>query len=97
MIEGDGGVLDNDATMEGDMFHDQGSAVIMRLTRHVEYTPVAIPKSWRKSPVLYNEEGGGPERFKRTEIVPSTSKDRIVCLWGGLVRTLDIPSLEALE
>lgn len=30
MIEGDGGVLDNDATMEGDRFHDQGSAVIMK-------------------------------------------------------------------
>ena len=29
MIEGDGGVLDNDATMEGSMFHDQGSAVMM--------------------------------------------------------------------
>lgn len=52
MIEGDGGVLDNDATLEEDMFHDQGSAVIMRLTRHVEYTPVAIPKSWRKSPCI---------------------------------------------
>ena len=30
MIEGDGGVLDNDATLEEDMFHDQGSAVIMK-------------------------------------------------------------------
>ena len=55
------------------------------------------PSLGEKTPVHCNKEGGGPERFQRAETLPSTSKDRIVCLWGGLVRTLDIPSLEALE
>ena len=97
MIEGDGGVLDNDATMEGDMFHDQGSAVIMKAHSTCGvYADCHIQVLEKESRALqYGRRRA--ERFKRAETLPSTSKDRIVCLWGGLVRTLDIPNLEALE
>ena len=48
MVEGDAGLLDDDVTEVGDMFHDQDSAVIMRLIRQVQYTPFAMSKSWEK-------------------------------------------------
>ena len=82
MIGGNGGVLDNDATMEGDMFHDQGSAVIMKAHSHVEYTPIAISKSWIKNPVQYcntTRKEAGPSSSKEQRHCHPHSKDRVVC------------------
>jgi hypothetical protein len=39
-----------------------------------------------------NEGGGGLGRSGKSETMPSTSKDCIVCLSRMLRRTLDIPS-----
>ena len=44
-----------------------------------------------------NEEGWAQSRSGKSETMPSTSKDRIVCQSRMLLRTLDIPCVEALE
>jgi hypothetical protein len=84
MIEGIGRVLDNEATKE-EIYFTISSAVIMKFTRHAEYTPLHYRSLEERIWCICTKRG--PERAQRAEIVPSTSKIAL-STFGDLMRTL---------
>jgi hypothetical protein len=60
MVERGGGLLDDDVTAGGDVFHDQGSAVIMVTPRPVQYTPFAMSSLGKR--VVLGKESHAKQR-----------------------------------
>jgi hypothetical protein len=93
MIEGIGRVLDNEATKE-EIYFTISSAVIMKFTRHAEYTPLHYPSLEERIWCICTKEGAGAGTKSRDSAIHI--EDRVVYLWR-FDADLDIPSLEALE
>ena len=80
------------------MFHDQGSAVIMKAhSTWGVYAGCNVQVLKKRSHAEQPRKKRGLGCSGNQEAVPSTSKDRVVGLLRRLLRTLDIPCSEALE
>jgi hypothetical protein len=59
MIEGDGGLLDDDKTVKGTCFMIKAPLCLGRLIEHAQYTPFAMFKSWGNVTCNTTRKGAG--------------------------------------